>query len=198
LVPKIVVIEPGATSWTAKTGGAIGDGRDSLSSRMGSQGLDHYLDVLTKKPGALAGSTALEQCRAQRRWPASYDLLWGMLKERDGKQAGTRAMIDVLLIGREYGPARLRRTVEEALELGCPNVGSIRYPLNGTNLEQRPAASAMDIGVLSRYDRPQPDLRKVTRARGVPHACEIHGGFVHRGRVKRLEDGCMFDELAAQ
>jgi len=27
--------------------------------------LDHYLDVLLKKPGALPGSTALEQCRAQ-------------------------------------------------------------------------------------------------------------------------------------
>jgi hypothetical protein len=27
--------------------------------------LDHYLDVFERKPGALAGSTALEQCRAQ-------------------------------------------------------------------------------------------------------------------------------------
>src|SRR5208337_541793 len=38
--------------------------------------LDHYLDVLLKKPGALAGSTALEQCRAQGRWPQSYDRFW--------------------------------------------------------------------------------------------------------------------------
>ena len=74
-------------------------------------------------------------------------------------------MIDVLLLGREYGPARLRRAVEEALELGCPNVGSIRYLLNGTNLEQQPAAAAMDIGVLSRYDRPQPDLKDYEQLR---------------------------------
>lgn len=127
--------------------------------------LEHYLDVLTKKPGALAGSTALEQCRAQGRWPASYDQFWGALKEREGKQAGTRAMIDVLLLGREYGPARLRRAVEEALELGCPNVGTIRYLLNGTNLEPRPVAAAMDIGVLSRYDRPQPDLKDYEQLR---------------------------------
>jgi transposase len=120
--------------------------------------LEHYLDALTKKPGALAGSTALEQCRAQGRWPASYDQLWGLLKEREGKQAGTRAMIDVLLLGRDYGAAGLRRAVEEALEMGCANVGSIRYLLNGTNLEQRPAAVAVDIGALSRYDRPQPSL----------------------------------------
>jgi hypothetical protein len=33
--------------------------------------LEHYLDALSKKPGALAGSTPLEQWRTQGRWPAS-------------------------------------------------------------------------------------------------------------------------------
>lgn len=71
--------------------------------------LEHYLDVLVKKPGALAGSTALEQC-AQG------------LRQRQGKQAGTRAMIDVLLLAREHGPERVRQAVEEALQVrvfGC-------------------------------------------------------------------------------
>lgn len=120
--------------------------------------LDHYLDILTRKPGALAGSTALEQCRAQGGWPASYDRFWARLKERDGKQAGTRAMIDVLLLGREYGAAEVRRAVEEALDVGCSNVGAIRYLLNVHHLKQGPAAQPIDIGVLSRYDRPQPSL----------------------------------------
>ena len=35
--------------------------------------LEHYLEALTKKPGALAGSTPLEQWRAQGRWPGSFD-----------------------------------------------------------------------------------------------------------------------------
>ena len=74
-------------------------------------------------------------------------------------------MIEVLLLGREFGPAQLRRAVEEALELGCPNVGSIRYLLNGASLEQRPAAAAMDIGILSRYDRPQPSLKDYEQLR---------------------------------
>jgi len=127
--------------------------------------LEHYLDALTKKPGALAGSTALEQCRAQGRWPASYDRFWELLKEREGKQAGTRAMIDVLLLCREYGPARVRQAVEAALESGCSNVGSIRYLLNGSNLEQRPTAEVLEIGALSRYDRPQPSLEEYERLR---------------------------------
>jgi hypothetical protein len=69
--------------------------------------LEHYLDTLTKKPGALAGSTALEQCRAQGLWPVSYDRFWDVLKEREGKQAGTKAMIELLLLGPRVwcGPA---------------------------------------------------------------------------------------------
>jgi len=74
-------------------------------------------------------------------------------------------MIDVLLLGRECGPTRLRRAVEKALELGCPSVGTIRYLLNDASLEQRPAAAAMDIGVLRRYDRPQPDLKDYEQLR---------------------------------
>jgi hypothetical protein len=125
--------------------------------------LDHYLDVLTKKPGALAGSTALEQCRAQGGWPASYDRFWGLLKEREGKQAGTRAMIDVLLLGREHGAAGVRRAVEEALDVGCSNVGAIRYLLHVNQLKQGPTSKPIDIGVLSRYDRPQPSLAAYDR-----------------------------------
>jgi len=120
--------------------------------------LDHYLDALSKKPGALAGSTALEQCRAQGGWPASYDRLWELLKERDGKQAGTRMMIDVLLLGREHGTGRVRRAVEEALDVGCSSLGAIRYLLNVAQLKPDPAGSPIDIGLLSQYDRPQPTL----------------------------------------
>lgn len=120
--------------------------------------LDHYLDVLAKKPGALAGSTALEQCRAQGGWPPSYDRFWELLKEREGKQAGTRAMIDVLLLAREHGAARVRKAVEDALEVGCSNVGAVRYLLNVNHLKPELVAKPIDIGVLSRYDRPKPSL----------------------------------------
>ena len=38
--------------------------------------LEHYLEVLERKPGALAGSTPLAQWRERGRWPASFDRLW--------------------------------------------------------------------------------------------------------------------------
>jgi hypothetical protein len=55
--------------------------------------LEHYLDVLEKKPGAMAGSTPLQQWRQAGRWPECLDRIWGQLEQGLGKSAGTREMI---------------------------------------------------------------------------------------------------------
>lgn len=125
--------------------------------------LEHYLDALSKKPGALAGSTPLEQWRAQGRWPASYDLFWGVLKQRHGKAEGTRAMIEVLQLGREHGHQRLREAVERALQAGCSDVAAVRYLLGvQAEVAGRPV-EAVDIGALSRYERPLPTMAEYDR-----------------------------------
>jgi transposase len=121
--------------------------------------LEHYLDVLVKKPGALAGSLALEQCRQQGRWPESFDRFWAHLRERRGKAEGTRAMIEVLLLGREHGYDRLRRAIEQALEVGGSDVALIRYLLKVERLGKGVAGAPLEVGWLDRYERPQPDLR---------------------------------------
>ena len=71
--------------------------------------LEHYLDVLSHKPGAFAGSKPLAQWREAGRWPACYDELWDRLRARHGKQNGTRAMVAVLALGREFGHDRAAR-----------------------------------------------------------------------------------------
>ena len=117
--------------------------------------LDHYLDALVKKPGALAGSTPLEQCRLQGRWPASYDEFWDRLKQRQGKQKGTRGMIEVLLLGRELGQPQVVDAVKEVLRLGSAEVSLVRFLLQA---EKRPVAEPVDVGVLREYDRPLPSM----------------------------------------
>jgi hypothetical protein len=117
-----------------------------------------YLDVLSKKPGALAGSSALEQWRAQGRWPTSFDRLWEELKKRRGKQDGTRAMIDLLLLGRTHGYDALREAIEKTLAIGCVDVSAVVMLLKAGSGELRKTAEPMEIGGLSRYDRPQPTL----------------------------------------
>lgn len=119
--------------------------------------LEHYLEVLERKPGALAGSTPLKQWREQGRWPASFDRLWESLQQRSGKQAGTRAMIELLLLGREQGYARLGSAIRQALELGCTDAAAVRYLMQAAGLAHRPAA-LIELGALARYEQPLPVL----------------------------------------
>lgn len=119
--------------------------------------LEHYLEVLLKKPGALAGSTPLEQWRARGRWPESYDRLWKILKERHGKQDGTRAMVELIMLGRKHGYPELEQAVGQALELGCFDVGAVRLLLHADRERPR-SPEPLEIGILSCYDRPQPHL----------------------------------------
>jgi hypothetical protein len=134
--------------------------------------IEHYLDVLSHKPGAFAGSKPLAQWRAAGRWPASYDELWDRLRARHGKQNGTRAMVAVLLafrqlgwrqrnaglaLGREFGHDHLRTAVAATVSLGACDVAAVRYLLTEAGLHKaRP--EPVDVGALARYDRPLPNL----------------------------------------
>jgi len=119
--------------------------------------LNHYLETLERKPGALAGATALEQCRAQGKWPASYDQYWEGLKQRQGKQEGTRAMIELLIEGQKHGAGRLRQAIERALELGCSDKAAVQYLLTEEKLEKK-KPEVIEVGALFVYERPQPTM----------------------------------------
>jgi hypothetical protein len=77
--------------------------------------LDHYLELLRIKPGALKGSLPLRQERERGRWPDCYDELWRALEHRYGASEAARQMVDVLLLCREHGPARVELAVRGAL-----------------------------------------------------------------------------------
>jgi len=77
--------------------------------------LDHYLELLRLKPGALKGSLPLRQERERGRWPACFDELWHALEERYGTSEAARQMVDVVLLCREHGGARVELAVSGAL-----------------------------------------------------------------------------------
>lgn len=131
--------------------------------------LEHYLDVLAHKPGALAGSTPLAQWRQQGRWPASYDRFWAGLIERLGKGAGTKEMIGLLQLGRQHGFERLRQAIETALALGCGDSAAVRHLLTTPRLAYKPAPPVA-VGALARYERPLPTVAEYDQllATGVP------------------------------
>jgi transposase len=119
--------------------------------------LEHYLDVLSQKPGAFAGSKPLAQWREAGRWPACYDELWDRLLARHGKQNGTRAMVAVVVLGREFGHDKLRAAISKAVSLGACDVAAVRYLLTEAALHKSQPPS-IDVGELARYDRPMPTM----------------------------------------
>jgi transposase len=120
--------------------------------------LEHYLDVLEHKPGALAGSKPLEQWRKLGRWPASYDRFWQALIERHGQQAGTKAMIELLQLGRTQGQATLHGAIEAALVLGCTDAAAVRHLVGAPRLAHA-QAEPVEVGQLARFERPVPTVR---------------------------------------
>ena len=83
--------------------------------------------------------------------------MWERLRARHGKQDGTRAMVAVLLLGREFSEERLRAAITTAVSLGACDVAAVRYLLGEVGLHKaRPAP--VDVGELARYDRPVPSV----------------------------------------
>lgn len=128
--------------------------------------LEHYLDVLERKPGALAGSSPLQQWRERGRWPESFDQLWQSLQERHGRSEGTRQMIELLALGKGQGWDRLQSAIEESLALGCSDAAAVRHLVTAQDLVRTPA-ERFALNGLERYDRPLPEMQDYDLLLGV-------------------------------
>ncbi len=80
--------------------------------------LDHYLEILLRKPGALPGATALVQARATGVFTGEHEALWAAARKRLGDSAGTRALIEVLLLHRHLDRAEVLAGITAALSVG--------------------------------------------------------------------------------
>jgi hypothetical protein len=121
--------------------------------------LEHYLDVLYRKPGALAGSRPLEQQRRAGLWPESFDAIWQRLITRHGKQSGTKKMIGLLQLGKQHGQIRLRAAIETAAATGCTDTAAVEHLLQAETL-RHVVCEPMDIGALEKYRRPLPVMNE--------------------------------------
>ncbi len=124
--------------------------------------LEHYLDVLERKPGALAGAKALAAWREKGLWPNSYDRLLEELILRHGKPSGTRQMIQVISLVKQYGHQRLRSAIEGAVALGCWDAAAIRHLAQAADLG-RVRNALLDLGELARFERPLPAIADYDR-----------------------------------
>jgi hypothetical protein len=116
--------------------------------------LDHYLELLWYKPGALSRSMPLRQARERGQWPEVYDVLWRALRERFGETEGTKHMLEVLLMHRGAEAEEVQTAVELAMEYGSHDSGAIAVLLRQLLITETEAAPLVDLGLLACYESP--------------------------------------------
>ncbi|MGY4984054.1 IS21 family transposase [Streptomyces sp. 900105755] len=136
------------------------DGREEVArhERLIAKGqarleLDHYLEALVRKPGALPGATALEQARSAGKFTPVHDAWWAAACKAHGDRDGTRALIEVLLLGRHLQHEYLVTGLAAALRAGALTADAVA-------LEARKAAEADDAPPAA--TEPGPDRARVT------------------------------------
>ncbi|MFB8000444.1 IS21 family transposase [Streptomyces sp. NPDC056002] len=81
--------------------------------------LDHYLEILLAKPGAMAGSTALVTARENGSFTEVHEAFWAAARAAHGDAAGTRALIEVLLLHRRMPAAAVQQGMAAAIRAGA-------------------------------------------------------------------------------
>ncbi|MDN5934053.1 MAG: IS21 family transposase [Pseudonocardia sp.] len=118
--------------------------------------LDHYLEVLKVKPGALPGATALARARAQGAFSVDHDDYWTTARKRLGDRAGTRAMVEVMLAHRSLPADAIRAGIRACLTIGVIDPDVVIVEARRAVAERDPVV--VPIGALARYDRPTPTI----------------------------------------
>ena len=118
--------------------------------------LDHYLEVLRRKPGALPGATALAQARAAGTFTTAHQGYWDAARRQHGDAAGTRALIEILLAHRTLPAEALIAAMSKAADSGVLDAQAVL--IDARRHAGRQVAPVIPIGALARYDRPAPPL----------------------------------------
>ena len=128
-----------------------------LQERFGvSAQLDHYLELLKVKPGALARSLALAQEREQGRWPDCFDELWRAIEGKVGASEAARQIVDVLLLCRDHAPEVVELAVRGALAAGA--IDGRAVALLCDRKTRPPAVPIVLPDRLAQHERPAPGL----------------------------------------
>jgi transposase len=147
----------GAREVTISHAGRVVARHERLHGRFGTSAqLDHYLELLQRKPGALERSLPLAQERERGAWPECFDELWRALAARYGRSEAARQMVDVLMLCREHGAAEVALAVRGALAAGAHDGRAVAV-LARRRARQAPAPIDVDER-LAHHGSPAGDL----------------------------------------
>lgn len=120
--------------------------------------LDHYLEVLKTKPGALPGATALAQAKASGAFTATHQRYWDAARRARGDAAGTRALIEILLAHRTVALPALTTAMNTAVDTGLLDPHMVLIEARRLCTIASRGEDTVSVRAWSRYDRPAPTL----------------------------------------
>lgn len=132
--------------------------------------LDHYLEVLTRKPGALPGATALVQARMAGTFTAAHEAFWAAARSTHGDADGTRVLVEVLLLHRHLPAQDVVAGLEAALTCGAITADAVALEARRA-ADRRGTDAVTTTQSLSGMRRPAARVASLTQRRlGDPDA----------------------------
>jgi transposase len=148
LIGRRVRVLLGASELVVYDGGVEVARHERLSAKGGVRlELDHYLEGLLRKPGALPGATALEQARAVGKFTPVHDAWWEAVRKTHGDAAGTRALVEVLLLHRHLAHEHVVAGIATALGAGALTADAVALEARkAADTDTKPADQAGSSG----------------------------------------------------
>ena len=169
LIGRRVRVELSASELVVFDGGRRVAGHERVVARGGRVlVLDHYLEVLFRKPGALPGSTALSQARAAGTFTAAHEAFWAAARARHGDGEGTRALVEVLLLHRRLAHPDVVAGVQAALAVGAASADVVAVEARRAAETRRQAMSPASEGAAGTTSRPGVASLTERRLRDLP------------------------------
>jgi hypothetical protein len=132
--------------------------------------LDHYLEILARKPGALPGATALAQAKASGAFTELHQAFWDTARTRHGDADGTRELIEVLLLHRRMPAVHIATGLMAALRVKVADASLVA-------IEARRAADGYG-------DQPGDQQRRLAKVNPTPAAAgRLRPSCPNPGRV---------------
>ncbi len=119
--------------------------------------LDHYLEVLARKPGAMLSATPLARARASGAFTPAHERFWAQARRRLGDAEGTRTTVEVLLAHRTMAADAIVAGMDRALAAGSVDSQVVVIEARRA-VEDDAVAPVIPIGTHTGFDRPKPTL----------------------------------------
>jgi transposase len=157
LAGRFVEVRLGATTLEIRSDGvAVATHERSTKKWSETLVLDHYLETLARKPGALSGSRTLAQARSDGTFTDVHEHFWAEARRALGDGPGTKALIGVLLLHRNIAAGNIATGIKAALQLG--NFDSEVIAIEARRRAEPYVAPVISIDTALRIERQLPDI----------------------------------------